>query len=230
MVMVYVPAGDFLMGSSESDTLASDDEKPQHTVYLDAYWIDRTEVTNAQYRRCVEAGACSEPACWEDSDLNAPEQPVVCVYWYQAQAYCEWAGASLPTEAQWEKAARGTRGLIYPWGNTFYSARLNCWEDRCYDGYAYTAPVGSFPSGASPYGALDMAGNVWEWVADWYDSGYYAHSPSRNPTGPATGKIQVLRGGSWLCDWRRVRAAKRSAGPPGSRYDVIGFRCVVAPE
>ncbi|MGC9025362.1 MAG: formylglycine-generating enzyme family protein, partial [Chloroflexia bacterium] len=230
MVMVYVPAGEFLMGSSDADPMADSDGKPQHTVYLDAYWIDRTEVTNAQYRRCVEAGACSAPGCWGDSNLNGAEQPVVCVDWHQAQAYCAWAGGRLPTEAEWEKAARGTDGRIYPWGDAFDGSRLNCDEDRCGDGWPYAAPVVSFPRGASPYGALDMAGNVWEWVSDWYDGGYYAGSPSRNPSGPASGDIKVLRGGSWYIDNpASLRAANRVGDDPDLRVDGIGFRCVVAP-
>jgi len=245
MEMVCVPEAEFLMGSSDADPDAGDDEKPQHTVYLDGYWIDRTEVTNAQYRKCVEAGACQAPTTcdWGEptyGDTSKANHPVVCVDWYRAQAYCAWAGGQLPTEAQWEKAARGVEGRIYPWGNAFDCARGNFDDETqidsyvvpggagC-DGYDGTAPVGSFPSGASPYGALDMAGNVWEWLADWYDSGYYAQSPSRNPSGPASGDIKVLRGGSWLYVVWYARAAARDSGAPDHRYDVVGFRCVVAP-
>jgi len=237
MVMVYVPAGEFLMGSSDADSQAMDDEKPQHTVYLDAYWIDRTEVTNAQYRTCVEAGACQEPGCWNNSDFNAPDQPVVCVIWDDAQAYAAWVGGRLPTEAEWEKAARGTDGRIYPWGDEFDGTRLNycdrncesAWKDTSADdGYALTAPVGSYPAGASPYGALDMAGNVWEWVADRYDAGYYARSPARNPQGPDAGDGRVSRGGAFNPEEWFVRCAARLKGDP-DRWSVnSGFRLVAS--
>jgi len=170
--MVYVPAGEFIMGSDEGDS----DEQPVHTVYLDAFYIDKYEVTNAQYRRCVEAGAYSLPHSTDRyTDPNYAEYPVVYVDWYQAEAYCRWAGKRLPTEAEWEKAARGTEGRIWPWGNAFDGSKVNSCDKNCPydyndasvdDGYADTAPVGSYPAGASPCGALDMAGNVWEWVAD----------------------------------------------------------------
>ncbi len=230
MEMVYVPAGEFLMGSDEG----YDDEKPVHDVYLDAYWIDRTEVTNAQYRQCVEGGACPEPECWGDDRFNGPDHPVVCVSWEDAVAYCQWAGARLPTEAEWEKAARGTDGREYPWGDTFDGTRLNYCDANCEfehkdtgvdDGYAQTAPVGSYPAGASPYGALDMAGNVWEWVANWYAEGYYGRSPERNPTGPESGEARVLRGGSWLNYSSRARCAYRNRDIPDDGFSSSGFRC-----
>ena len=244
MVMVYVPAGEFLMGSGDADGLAEDNEKPQHTVYLGAYWIDRTEVTNAQYRKCVEAGACREPECpysWgHESAYNAPDHPVVCVSWYDARAYAAWVGGWLPTEAEWEKAARGTDGRIYPWGDEFDGNRLNYCDRNCTkgdidtsvdDGYVVTAPVGSYLSGTSPYGALDMAGNVWEWVADWYDAEYYGRSPARNPQGPASGDYRVLRGGDFggnaVADARC--ACRLSAWNPLDRYWHFGFRVMAVP-
>ncbi len=232
MVMVYVPAGEFLMGSADSDGKAEDDEKPQHTVTLDAYWIDRTEVTNAQYRRCVEAGACRKPDCWNEPNANADEQPVVCVGRSAAQAYCQWAGAQLPSEAQWEKAARGSDGRAYPWGDDFDGSRLNFCDNRCEygwkdasfdDGYTYAAPVGSYPAGASPYGALDMAGNVREWVADWY--GPYTAAAQSNPAGPASGELGVLRGGTWDSVAGYVRAAYRHRSGVDGWSDSSGFRC-----
>ena len=237
MVMVYVPAGEFLMGSSDADGQAWDVEKPQHTVYLDGYWIDRTEVTNAQYRKCVEAGACREPGCWDEDNYNAPDQPVVCVSWDGAQAYAAWVGGRLPTEAEWEKAARGTDGRIYPWGDEFDGTRLNYCDRNCEkdlkdtsadDSYALTAPVGRYLSGASPYGVLDMAGNVWEWVADRYDAEYYARSPARNPQGPNSGGFRVIRGGAFLNEVRFVRCAVRGWYFPFVRNGYIGFRLVVS--
>jgi formylglycine-generating enzyme required for sulfatase activity len=225
MVMVYVPAGEFLMGSSEADGQAYDFGKPQHTVYLDAYWIDRTEVTNAQYRKCAEAGACREPRCWDDNDVNAPDQPVVCVSWYDAQAYAAWVGGRLPTEAEWEKAARGTDGRIYPWGDS----ASDCGKVNYSGCTGRPTVVGSYPLGASPYGALDMAGNVYEWVADWYDEGYYDPSLARNPQGPDTGEYRVLRGGAFS-DWvGYVRCAFRDWIFPYLRLRDSGFRVVASP-
>jgi formylglycine-generating enzyme required for sulfatase activity len=227
---VFVPAGEFIMGFSEGDTDAFDSEKPQHTVYLDAYWIDRVETTNAAYSQCIEAGACaaSHPS---DSYSRAsyfanPEYdnyPVIYVSWADARAYCQWAGGRLPTEAEWEKAARGTDGRAYPWGYEPPDCdRLNYTgpDGRC---VGDTTAVGAYPTGASPYGALDMAGNVAEWVADWYDEATYASSPVRNPTGPVSGQEHVIRGGSWGVDKGDVRAAHRF-GYPGADV-IIGFRC-----
>ncbi|MBI9044578.1 MAG: SUMF1/EgtB/PvdO family nonheme iron enzyme [Anaerolineaceae bacterium] len=232
MVLVAVPAGEFEMGSNEDDN-----EKPIHTVYLDAYWMDQTEVTNAMYEKCVEAGKCDKPGGSAYGDSNSSDHPVVYVDWNAAQDYCEWAGRRLPTEAEWEKAAQGTDGRIYPWGNEFDGEKLNycdvnCdydWADEKFDdGYADTAPVGSFSKGASPYGALDMAGNVWEWVLDWYDSDYYSSSPSENPQGPSTGEYRVLRGGSWNYDVRFVRSADRHYWTPSLVDDDVGFRCALS--
>ncbi|MFB0545729.1 MAG: formylglycine-generating enzyme family protein [Anaerolineae bacterium] len=219
--MVYVPAREFIMGSSDSDSMASNDEKPQHTVYLDAFWIDKYEVTNAQYRKCVEAGACAPPHDTRYYDDPAyADHPVVYVDWPQAKAYCQWAGGRLPTEAEWEKAARGTDGRIWPWGNEWYEHKANTLEA----GPGDTTAVGSYPQGASPYGALDLAGNVWEWVADWYDAGCYPRSPSRNPQGPHWGANKVLRGGSWYADQRYARCAYRNSSHSFG-YEGGGFRC-----
>jgi formylglycine-generating enzyme required for sulfatase activity len=230
MAMVYVPAGEFLMGSADSDKDASSDEKPQHTVYLDAFWIDHTEVTNAQYKKCVQAGTCTASSYASDSSFNGDTQPVVGVDWNNAVTYCEWVGRQLPTEAQWEKAARGTDGCIYPWGNQTATCEYAVMDDGsgkgCGKGSAAWV-VGSKPKGASPYGALDMAGNVWEWAADWYDGKYYASSPFKNPTGPSSGSSRVLRGGSWDFDQTLARATFRGSYTPDSRLSNIGFRCLV---
>jgi len=244
MAMIYMPDGTFQMGSDSSDTDASDDEFPQHPVTLDGFWIDRTEVTNAQYRQCVEAEVCQAPTTcdWGEptyGDASKADHPVVCVDWYGAQAYCEWVGARLPTEAEWEYAARGEQGYVYPWGDDFDCSRGNFDDETelddyvvpggegC-DGYVRTAPVGSFPTGASWCGALDMAGNVWEWVADWY--GNYPSEAQTNPTGPVTGDYKVLRGGSWYYYHRDVRAAYRyDLYSPAYCYYFVGFRCVVPP-
>lgn len=227
MVMVYVPAGEFTMGSSEADLLADDDEKPQHVVLLDAFWIDKTEVTNAQYRKCVEAGACQPSACADKPDYNADDQPVNCVDWEGAAAYAEWVGGRLPTEAEWEKAARGADRRIYPWGDKFDGSKLNGWSAD--DGYRFSAPVGSYATGASFYGGLDMAGNVWEWVADWYSQGYYEDSPDENPAGPRTGAMRVLRGGAFRSLQRSARCANRYGYFPVDWGSYIGFRVVMAP-
>ena len=237
MVMVYVPAGEFEMGSTEGD----DDEQPVHTVALDGFWIDRTEVTNAQYEQCVAAGDCdprsfsgSDTRGWTYGDGAADDHPAIYVTWYQAETYCRWVGGRLPTEAEWEYAARGPEGRVFPWGDDFDGAQLNYCDANCErewadevvdDGYAETAPVGSFPAGASWCEALDLAGNVWEWVADSYAGNYYERSPSRNPTGPSSWECRVLRGGSWGFDPYYVRAANRDCFVPSNTYGHIGFRC-----
>lgn len=238
-IMVLVPAGEFMMGSPAGE--GGDDEVPQHKVTLDGYWIDRTEVTNAQYRSFVEATGYRMPTTcdWGDptyADAAKTNHPVVCVSRDDAQAYCEWAGARLPTEAEWEKAARGTDRRTYPWGIGFDGTRLNYCDINCEgeqrdptynDGYAQTAPVGSYLTGVSPYGALDMAGNVWEWVSDWYNFYYYTRSPESNPQGPNSGQYGVLRGGSWWGFFTNARTGFRANLEPDKRESIIGFRCVV---
>jgi serine/threonine-protein kinase len=232
MVLVYVPEGEFLMGSADSDMMANSDEKPQHRVSLDAYWIDRTEVTNAMYTLCVQAEACQPP---NDNSSNAHTNyygntqyanfPVIYVDWNDAKTYCEWSGRRLPTEAEWEKAARGMDGRIFPWGNDSPSSNLLNYNEYIDD----TTAVGSYSSGASPYGVLDMAGNVYEWVNDWYSETYYSQTPSSNPTGPGGGQSRVLRGGSWVDRVSDVRSAIRYRGEPVFAYAGLGFRCVLSP-
>ena len=219
MTICYVPAGQFIMGSEDGAT----DESPVHTVNLDAFWIDQTEVTNGQYERCVSAGECTEPMISSSSTRNSyygsdqyRNYPVIYVGWNQAAAYCTWAGGRLPTEAEWEKAARGTDGRTYPWGDSIDENYAN------YNGTAGdTSEIGSYPAGASPYNVLDMAGNVWEWGSDWYDDDYYSHSPTRNPDG----YDRVLRGGSWFDSDSSTRSANRYRYNPEGRDDGIGFRC-----
>lgn len=224
--MVFVPAGDFLMGSTGSDSAAERNEKPQRPVNLDAFWIDQHEVTNAQYARCVSAGSCQSPSStasdsrdfyYGNSEFD--NYPVLWVSWQDAQNYCAWASKQLPTEAQWEKAARGTDGRIYPWGNEFDAGLLNVNSEM-----KDTLPVGRYPEGASPYGAVDMAGNVFEWVADWFDSEYYAKSPLANPQGPDSGEVRVLRGGAWR-NQGDVRTAHRTGEAADYSNFYIGFRC-----
>ncbi len=203
MSMVYVPAGDFIMGNILG--AGSDEEAPQHLITLDGYWIDRTEVTNAQYLAFMNATGYRAPELCSAEDITYNDEamadhPVVCVNWADAQAYCAWIGGRLPTEAEWEKAN---------------------------DGYARSAPVGSFPEGASPYGALDMAGNAWEWVNDWYNFGYYTRSPQDNPQGFNIGDYRVLRGGGWSGSPSNARTTFRAWLAPEEGDRAIGFRCVV---
>jgi formylglycine-generating enzyme required for sulfatase activity len=226
--MVDVPAGAFWMGCNEALDTCFNDEHPYHQVTLSAYRIDRTEVTMDAYGGCFEDGECPPPdtgdACnWGVSGRE--EHPVNCVTWNDATAYCAWAGKRLPTEAEAEKAARGTDGQLYPWGNdepTCSKANLN----YCQSG---TVPVGSYPNWVSPYGALDMAGNVWEWVSDWYGASYYTSSPTMDPQGPGEGSDRVQRGGSWISSPRNLRASNRHRVGQGDQDDVSGFRCVSDP-
>ena len=234
--MVYVPKGEFEMGSTE----VYPDEQPVHTVALDGFWIDTTEVTNAQYSLWVETGECElPPRVSRDGHYGNSaydDYPVNPVSWHHALDYCSWAGARLPTEAEWEYAARGPGSLKFPWGDDFDGTRLNYCDASCLfndiygepdDGYEETAPVGSYQGGASWSGALDMAGNAWEWVADWYAEDYYGGSPHSNPPGPSAGSYKVLRGGSW--DGRapeHARGAFRYWRNPDATFgDALGFRC-----
>jgi formylglycine-generating enzyme required for sulfatase activity len=225
-VLIYIPAGEFTMGSNDYD-----DQKPIHTVYLDAYYIDKYEVTNAQYKKFCDATGHSQPSGPDFRGMtsyftNYPNYPVVNVSWNDASSYASWAGKRLPTEAEWEKAARGTDGRKYPWGNTWDPSKCNNRESNSPDGYANTAPVGSFPQGASPYGVMDMAGNVWEWCTDWYDKDYYSQSPNNNPKGPSSGSDRVLRGGAWNNNQYLCRSTTRFNDNPPYGYYFNGFRCV----
>ena len=214
MLMVYVPEGPFTMGSKDFSNAAP------HQVTLDAFWIDQTDVTNAKYANCVQKSSCTAPVGGVNSNTQSPyygnsqfdNYPVINVNWDQAKAYCRWVGGDLPTEAQWEKAALGTTGYKYPWGDTL---------DQTYANYNSkdTTAVCSYPKGNSPYGACDMAGNVWQWVADWF--GDYGTSPVTN----SSGQVRVLRGGSWGSDEYFVRSAGRSGDLPSMAFNYLGFRC-----
>ena len=253
--MVLIPAGTFQMGSTTGDV----DEVPVHTVELDVFYIDQHEVTNAEYQAFVAATGHSAPRGigytavyellkndyepWNDPGFNHPDQPVTTVTWFDATAYCEWVGKRLPTEAEWEKAARGgLEGARYPWGNTepdntsanFADSQTEFeWRSPSVnDGFLFTAPVGTFPPNG--YGLFDMAGNVWEWCADWYSPTYYsdvqgAENPPRNPTGPDTGERRVLRGGTWYRAVHTIRNAERVSDFPNSSLNVVGFRCAMDP-
>ncbi len=211
-VMVNVPAGEFAMGTDDEFS------KTAHPVYLDAFSIDQSPVTNAQYKQCVDAGKCAAPKksdafmiAWYYGVPKYNNYPVVNVTWFDAQKYCEWAGKHLPTEAQWEKTARGTDGRLYPWGNTAPQNKT-------------TGPlaVGSYPAGASPYGARDLVGNVYEWVADWY--GEYPSILQRNPTGSATGTERVRRGAIASMEGI-LTATTRIPVEPTDSDNKTGFRC-----
>ena len=228
-----IPAGIFTMGSDEE----MPNEAPAHIIYLDAYYISKTEVTNAEYYAfwLENGGAGSEHTpisyggdfgTWPDLGKTKPNHPVIGVSWHSAIAYAAWRGMRLPTEAEWEKAARGTNSRRWPWGNNFRqriegrTTHANIWNQSG----GRLQPVASYPTGASPYGAYDMAGNVWEWVTDWYSATFYYHSPDRNPKGPEVGSRRVVRGGSWLNGEMLARCSTRIGQYPEIGTSFIGFR------
>jgi formylglycine-generating enzyme required for sulfatase activity len=226
MTLVFVPAGEFVMGTTNPTPLESD-EAPQRTVTLDGFWIDKTEVTNAMYAKCVQAGKCAKSTSTNFAAPDYADHPVVSVLWEEARVYCEWAGRRLPTEAEWEKAARGTDGRLYPWGNEPPDTILG----QATTGAGDTLKVGSLSADASPYGVLDTFSNVRQWVADWYAPDYYTNSPSENPPGPSSGHLgqRAIRGGVWGAPPNRDYLANRSGAPPDVRSAVIGFRCALTP-
>lgn len=224
MEMVYVPAGSFLMGSESGDV--SGNESPEHEVYLDAYWMDKYEVSNEMYRKCVEAGACDEPNKPENyNNESFVNSPVVYVGWNDAYAYCEWVGRRLPTEAEWEHAASGPDNREYPWGDSSPTSRQANFNWNL----GNTARITGYPEGASYYGAYNMAGNVWEWVSDWYEWDYYSVSPEKNPQGPTSGNYRVRRGGSWESYDNTLRSSYRTWDFPGRKVSGGGFRCAASP-
>ena len=242
MTLVYVPAGEFQMGAREGDEQAEADEMPMRRVALNAFWIDRSEVTNAMFAAFLTEKGNEKwyEAASPDAKISVlgpdwvvekgyENNPVTEVTWFGAQAYCEWAGRRLPTEAEWEKAARGADGRIFPWGSTQPNCSLaNFWtgDKSCSDG---PAEVGSYQGGASPFNIWDMAGNVWEWVADWYSDTYYASAPVDNPNGPGNGSVKVMRGGSFESGPRTLRVSDRNSDEPGVGRYRLGFRCVMPP-
>lgn len=233
MIQVYIPEGAFLMGSDRTrDAQARPSELPQRSVFLDAFWIDQTEVTNAMYALCVDAGVCRAPAYNSSSTrgryFGNPDyaaHPVIYVSWEDAAAYCGWAGRRLPSEAEWEKAARGDDGRLFPWGNEPPTCERANFQGCAQD----TVAVGSLLAGASPFGVYDLAGNAWEWVADFFQADYYAIAPTANPTGAQSSSYRALRGGSWHLPAGAIRAAYRDRENPAARNAYFGFRCAASP-
>jgi formylglycine-generating enzyme required for sulfatase activity len=224
--MVLIPNGEFVMGST-----AASDERPAHRVNLDAYYIDTFEVTISRYAKFLEAVTTQQaPHQWNTVKLTEDgDRPVIGVNWSDADAYCRWTEKRLPTEAEWEKAARGTDGRKYPWGDDEPREGMANFSRCCgWSGFGLLAAVGTHQAGKSPYGVFDLAGNVWEWVADWYDPQYYKTSPDRNPTGPASGRDKVMRGGSWSNRASDLRASTRDKVSPTYRNFSIGFRCAAS--
>ncbi|MFH0925434.1 MAG: SUMF1/EgtB/PvdO family nonheme iron enzyme, partial [bacterium] len=228
--MIFIPAGEFVMGSRLGDT----DEQPEHKVILDSYYINKNEVTNAEYKKFVDATKHKVPYFnkkwasaynWNPKTRMYPRgkknYPVVLVTWQDASAYAKWAGKRLPTEAEWEKAARGDQNFIFPWGNAWDINKLNAWIKVP----QFTKPVGSYEAGKSPYGCYDMAGNVWEWCSDWYDENSYKSSPAQDPKGPAVGKAHTVRGGSWGSEQWDCRTTARLSGEKMLQLCYVGFRC-----
>ena len=236
--IIYIPEGEFLMGCDPDQNAGFDcvfDELPLHAVVLSAYFIDQHEVTNGQYQQCVEADSCQEPV-YKNSLTRASyygepafdDYPVIAVTWFEANAYCQWVGGRLPSEAEWEKAARGTQPTAFPWGNQIPDCSLANSYDNASGSFCVgdTAKVGSYPEGASVYGVMDMAGNVWEWVNDWYSAEYYRFSPLVDPPSIDSGSDKVIRGGGFDYSWSKLRVAYKSNHHPETRHLSYGFRCV----
>lgn len=220
--LVDVPAACFLMGHDRGDH----DERPPHEVCVSAFRIDRVEVSNAAYQRCVDAGVCAAAAAYPARPaLALPDHPVVGVSWIDADRYCRWRGQRLPTDAEWELAAGGTDRRRYPWGDEPASCDRAVYA-RC-PPYS-TVPVDSYPTGASPVGALHMAGNAWEWVSDWWAPYYYRRSPRQDPQGPEQGGMRSIRGGAWNRSVWHLRVTDRDSGVVGLRNDHVGFRCAAS--
>lgn len=239
MEMIEIPQGEVWIGCNESNNAGfacMADELPLHQVLVDGFWIDKYEVSNAQFALCVQAGVCEQPyyqrsATRQDYYANPDfsDYPRVAVSWLEAQAYCQWAGGRLPTEAEWVRAARGDDQRVYPWGDELPTCDLTNTLDENTGRLCVgdTAPVGSYPLGASPFGVMDLAGNVWEWNADWYHKDYYSFSPRENPQGPGMGGTRVVHGGGFDYGWERSRIAYTSDHDPREHKIGFGFRCVM---
>jgi formylglycine-generating enzyme required for sulfatase activity len=228
--LVWIPAGAFARGSDAE--VAGADEQPVREIHLDGYWIYKNPVTVGAYKAHCEAAGTEFKPPWPQGMKAAPEGDenayAAAVNWFEAGDYARWAGGKLPTEAQWEKAARGTDGREFPWGNDWQPGRCVSMENTLYTFNEGFRPVGSHPEGASPYGVMDMAGGMWEWTRDWYRYEYYGESSDRNPTGPETGANKVVRGGCSLYDWRFSRSAARFVQPPEvDDWTPVGFRVVI---
>jgi formylglycine-generating enzyme required for sulfatase activity len=239
MEMIEIPQGEVWIGCDESNNAGfacMADELPLHQVFVDRFLIDKYEVSNAQFALCVQDGVCETPyyqrsATRQDYYANPDfsDYPRVAVSWFEAQAYCQWAGGRLPTEAEWVRAARGDDKRVYPWGDELPTCDLaNTLDEKT--GHLCvgdTARVGSYPLGASPFGVMDLAGNVWEWNADWYHKDYYSFSPRENPQGPEMGATRVVHGGGFDYGWERLRIAYTSDHDPREHKIGFGFRCVM---
>jgi sulfatase modifying factor 1 len=234
--MAMIPGGEFLMGTPLSNRDGGRDEYPQRRISLDAFYLDVYEVTNSRYLEFITATRHRLPehphdsrlTLWKGSTVPDPfkDHPIVNVDWQDAADYCRWAGKRLPSEAEWERAARGTTGRRFPWGEAeptrSFANYLNQWRNG-----AGLEPVGGHPQGASQEGVHDLEGNVWEWVADWYDARYYEHGPTRNPQGPPEGTRKVIRGSGWESEAPQLRAAHRLSSDPKNRNNTLGFRCAM---
>jgi formylglycine-generating enzyme required for sulfatase activity len=232
--MLLVPAGEFVMGSNDSQIKKLmkqydakiywfNDERPEHEVFLSSFYIDKYPVTNRQYGRFLKETKHPEPPPWGSRRFRQPSQPVIGISWGDAIAYCQWSGKRLLSEAEWEKASRGINARIFPWGNEDPEGRAN-FGGR----YGGPTPVDKFPDGVSPYGVMDMAGNVWEWIADWYDRDYYANSPEQDPIGPEHGAARCVRGGAWINNPTMIRCAERDYRRlPHRELKYFGFRCAL---
>jgi sulfatase modifying factor 1 len=235
--MVVIPAGSFPMGVPAGARDGGRDEYPRHDVFVDTFVIDKFEVTNGRYLEFVKTTGHRVPQnprnptrnLWQGDSIteSLAERPVINVDWFDAEAYCKWAGKRLPTEAEWEKAAKGTSDRRFPWGNVEPTSKhLN--YNQPWIGEKTLMPVGSYEAGKSPYGVYDMAGNVWEWVNDWYDAQYYEKSPKKNPKGPDTGTKKVIRGAGWQNETPTVRIFTRVESDPTVRNESTGFRCATS--
>ena len=239
LLMEYVPEGEFMMGCYPAPGVCEYDDEYLHAVWLDSFWIEKFEVTNAQFAKCVEAD-CTPPSNFSSnthpSYYDNPafaDYPLLSASWEDAQNFCLWNGKRLPTEAEWEKAVRGNNDTrFYPWGDQAPDCTManfyNTWDGQaCIND---TTQVGSYPVGVSQYGLMDMAGNVAEWVSDWFDADYYRNSPYMNPTGPSSGTEKILRGGSWYSNGFTLQVTDRWPQNPDVEYNWLGFRCAFSPE